>query len=160
MPLSLSIQSRIQYQHQTIKELIEYHSEDQLRVRIVPGKWSAFENIAHLVRYQLVFQDRIENIVNNNNPTFDRYVAEADPGFPTYTENTLPQLMESLNSTRNQIYKNLTTLPDRALERTGVHPKFGKLSLVQWSEFFLLHEAHHLFTLFKLLNDQEKADTD
>jgi hypothetical protein len=160
MPLSLSIQSRIQYQHRTIEELIEYYSEDQLRVRVIPGKWSAFENIAHLVRYQLIFQDRIERIVNSNNPTFDRYVAENDTGFLEYTGNTVSRLMESLNTTRNQIHKTLTTLPDSDFERTGVHPKFGRLSLVQWSEFFLLHEAHHLFTLFKLLNDQEKAGTD
>ena len=39
----------------------------------------------------------------------------------------------------------------------GHHPKYGALTLVEWTEFFLLHEAHHLFTLFKLLNEDDEG---
>ncbi|MGZ5133561.1 MAG: DinB family protein [Flavitalea sp.] len=156
MPLSLSIQSRLQYQHYTIEEMIKDHTEDQLRTRTIPGKWSPFENIAHLVRYQVIFKERVDKIVTTGNPSFDRYVAETDPEFNPYLQHSLFQLLQSLGNTREEIFKTLTTFTDRELARIGEHPKFGPLSLVQWSEFFLLHEAHHLFTLFTLLYDQEK----
>jgi hypothetical protein len=39
--------------------------------------------------------------------------------------------------------------PDK-LDRTGIHPKYGKLNIIDWTEFFLLHEAHHLFAIFQL----------
>lgn len=159
MPLSLSIASRIQYQHNTIEELIKDYTEDQLRIRTIPGKWSPFENIAHLVRYQVIFKARVDKIVNTDNPSFERYLAENDPGFNPYLQHSLFQLLQSLGDTRKEIFKTLTTFTDIELARIGEHPKFGPLSLIQWSEFFLLHEAHHLFTLFKLLNDQEKVDT-
>ena len=159
MPLSLSIQSRLQHQHTTIMELIKDYPEEKVKVRSIPGKWSAFENIAHVVRYQVIFQERMNTILNTPNPSFDRYVAENDPGFDIIIQSSLAQLLESLQVMRHEIHKTLTSLPDKQLAKTGTHPKFGTLSLVQWSEFFLLHEAHHLFTLFKLLNDTETGDS-
>lgn len=47
------------------------------------------------------------------------------------------------------------TLSEKELDRTGVHKKYGDLNIVQWIEFFLLHEAHHLFTIFQLTNDTD-----
>jgi hypothetical protein len=150
MPLSPSLSSRLQFQHQTIAELIEGYSEQQLKIRTIPDKWSAFENIAHLVLYQLVFQERIVRIMVENDPSFDRYIAENDPSFEEYLQYPLKDLMELLYDTRKQIFQQLHDLSDKELLRTGHHPLFGALSLVQWTEFFLLHEAHHLFTVFKL----------
>jgi DinB superfamily len=37
--------------------------------------------------------------------------------------------------------------PDFA--RVGTHSRFGPLSLAAWIEFFLAHEAHHLYTIVK-----------
>jgi hypothetical protein len=30
--------------------------------------------------------------------------------------------------------------------RTGLHPTFGEMDVAGWLDFFLLHEAHHLYT--------------
>jgi hypothetical protein len=30
--------------------------------------------------------------------------------------------------------------------RTGLHPAFGEMDVAGWLDFFLLHEAHHLYT--------------
>ena len=30
--------------------------------------------------------------------------------------------------------------------RTGLHPTFGEMDVAGWLGFFLLHEAHHLYT--------------
>ena len=48
MPLSISLTDRLQHQHETILDLIEGFTEAQLKERVVPEKWSAFENIVHL----------------------------------------------------------------------------------------------------------------
>ena len=151
MPLSNSISARLEYQHQTIGELIQGHSEEELRIRVIPDKWSAFENIVHLVLYQLMFQQRIVRILIESNPLFRQYVAENDPAFNEYLRQPLEQLKENLYAARKQIYQQLHTIPDDQLLCTGQHPLYGTLSLTQWTEFFLLHEAHHLFTIFKLL---------
>lgn len=148
--MSPSITSRLQFQHQTIPEIIRGYTEEQLRIRVIPDKWSILENMAHLTRYQEVFLERIGIISTGSKPMFERYVAENDPGFEIFVQKSLSELSERLVTVRADIYKSLTGLTENQLSQVGVHPKFGALSIIQWTEFFLLHEAHHLFTMFKL----------
>ena len=157
MNLSSSIRTRLQYQHHTIEELIKGYDEEQLKLRTNPGKWSAFENIVHLVSYQDIFQQRIDKILTGTNPSFERYIAENDPEFERYLQQPLRQLLQTLHIVRKQFNDQLNNLSMNELLSIGHHPKYGALSLVQWTEFFLLHEAHHLFTMFKLLNDRESV---
>ena len=51
---------------------------------------------------------------------------------------------------REKIYNLIHHLPPDKLDRIGIHPKFGKLTISEWTEFFLLHEAHHLYAIFQL----------
>src|SRR5688572_28233039 len=151
MTFSPSLLSRVQFQHRTIEDLIKGYIEEQLRLRNSPDKWSVFENIVHLVVYQLTFQQRIHNILKGNGPMIARYVAENDPLFTEYLVKSLKQLLENLDENRTLIYQRLSLLDTPQLASFGLHPVYGNLTLVQWCEFFLLHEAHHLFTIFKLI---------
>jgi len=143
------MRTRLQYQHETIYTLIAGFTEEQLRQRSIPDKWSVFENIAHLAAYQPVFVNRIDRIKREQDPAFERYVAEEDPLFPACVDKRLEELFRILVTDRSTINRKLAGLDDAILRRTGLHPKFGLLTLEQWIEFFLLHEAHHLFTVFK-----------
>ena len=49
----------------------------------------------------------------------------------------------------------ITNLTPAELLKTGVHKKYGVLTITEWTEFFLLHEAHHIFTIFQLRHDIE-----
>jgi len=153
MTLSQSTKSRLQFQHETARELIEGYNEEQLKLRILPDKWSAFENLAHLVSYQPVLQQRIGSILVESNPSFERYVAENDPAFDASLQQPLEQLLLTLYSVRSQIWHQVQALSGDQLVRVALHSKYGELNIVQWIEFFLLHEAHHLFTMFKLLGE-------
>jgi hypothetical protein len=156
MPLSSSIAARLQLQHKTIRELAGGLSDSSLRYPEHPGKWSAFENIAHLAAYQPVFISRLERIGREPSPAFERYVAENDPMFPHYLERSPAELFENIDGDRARILSQLDTGGEALLGKTGVHPKFGLLTVTGWTEFFLLHEAHHLYTLFMLVCDLRK----
>ena len=84
MNLSQSIKSRLQFQHETVGELMHGYDHKQLKMRVIPDKWSVWENIAHLVSYQLIFQERIVRVLVEDNPLFERYMAENDPVFDEY----------------------------------------------------------------------------
>ena len=150
--LSPSQQTRLSHQHETIIELTKGMSEQQLRIRPDTGKWSVFENMAHLAAYQPAFIQRLKRIQKEDSPTFDRYVAEQDPHFEECCGMELHQLNEYLFTHRFLISNHLASLKELELRRIGVHRAFGPLTVPQWLEFFLLHEAHHLFTIFKLLH--------
>ncbi len=157
MSLSISIITRLQHQHETISELIDGFTEMQLKQRIDPAKWSAFENIVHLAAYQPVFAGRIERIEKEHNPSFDRYAAEKDPLFPVYLEKPLGELILVIAADRASLAGRFAGMGEETLVRSGLHPKFGLLNMTQWAEFFLLHEAHHLFTLFQLVQELRKT---
>jgi len=45
------------------------------------------------------------------------------------------------------------SLSEPDLARIGVHAALGPLALSEWLEFFLVHEAHHLYQIFKLVRE-------
>jgi uncharacterized damage-inducible protein DinB len=157
MSLSPSALSRLEFQHQTIRELIANIPEEALRRRSQPDKWSVFENIAHLAAYQSMFLQRLRRMQEEDSPGFNRYVAEQDPLFPLTLEKTLTQILTDIDEKRNILLAKLKGMDETALERTGSHPKHGRFSIIVWTEFFLLHEAHHLYTIFALVRDLHKS---
>jgi hypothetical protein len=150
MPLSSSLLNRLKNQHETLRELIKGMPEETLRRRINPDKWSAYENIAHLVAYQPAFLQRMQLIMQQENPVFVRYAADNDPVFHDCIQYSLAALLEDLDTRRFLINNHITGLSETALRKEGTHPVYGRFSIGQWTEFFLLHEAHHLFTIFML----------
>lgn len=141
----------MEFQHATIRELIEGLGEQQLRERADPSKWSIFENIVHLATYQPVFLQRLDRMQNEESPAFARYLADDDPQFAIDLQLPLASLLDDIDARRSDIRSKLQGMTEGELSRTGVHPLFGKLSILRWTEFFLLHEAHHLYTIFRLV---------
>ena len=150
MSLSESIVSRMQYQHLSIQTLTASFTEEQLKYRPIPEKWSAFENIAHLCAYQPIFLNRISLILNESNPLFEPYIAEKDPVFEQCLILSLPELISKTTEDRAAIKNKLGSLNVVELCRSAQHPKYGMLDIPHWAEFFLLHEAHHLWVVLKL----------
>ncbi len=155
MPSSLS--TRLQYQHQSLMDIIDDLSDEQIRRQVFSGKWSIFENIVHLQTYQHIFVARVKQILENNNPLFPRYTAESDLLFLDNCDKSSREIVHDLLTIRKEMAAEVLSFPATDLVKTGTHPAFGQLSLTQWLNFFLLHEAHHLFTIFKLAAELKKA---
>jgi uncharacterized damage-inducible protein DinB len=140
----------LHHQHESIHDLLKGSSEAQLAQRIQTDKWSVHEQIAHLVTYQPLFLQRLKTIVQEHNPLFNRYVADNDPNFLQSCQKPLSDLLNGLHKDRALIIDFLLSVPGETLGKTGRHPKYGLLTMREWTEFFLLHEAHHLFSIFML----------
>ncbi len=156
MQMPSSVSTRLQYQHKSLLDIIDGLSDEQIRRPVNPGKWSIFENIVHLQTYQHLSILRIRRILDEENPLFERYTAEADPAFLDNCEKSSREILQDLITTRKEMSAGLLTFTETDLVKTGQHPAFGTLNLIQWLNFFLLHEAHHLFTIFKLSAELKK----
>jgi DinB superfamily len=146
-----ALELRLSCQHESAMTVVLQLSDALLKQRPATDKWSIFENFAHLVRYQNIFIERVERILTQENPIFERYSAENDANFSKWLKFDKDKLLHILINDRYVLYNSFRELSDDDLDKTGVHPAFGKLDLADWHEFFLLHEAHHIFTMFKLL---------
>jgi uncharacterized damage-inducible protein DinB len=156
MQMPSSISTRLQYQHKSLIDIIDGLSDEQIRRAIIPGKWSIFENIVHLVTYQHVFITRMKQILENTQPVFDRYTAEADPQFHDNCAKSTREIMSDFITTRREMTAGILTFPETDFEKKGGHPLYGQMNMIQWLHFFLLHEAHHLFTIFKIAAELKK----
>ncbi len=155
MNLPLSIHQRLLYQHEAIMPIISGISKERMTYRPSPEKWNIHDNIVHLVKYQPVFIERIHLILTTETPQIGRYRAEDDPEFETWRSWNYDKLFEKLHHHREKIVELAESLTPAQLNRVGVHKKFGNLTIEKWIEFFLLHEAHHMFTIFQLANDAD-----
>jgi uncharacterized damage-inducible protein DinB len=126
-------------------------SADVLSEKPASGKWSAHEQLAHLARYHQIFLHRIERILAEQSPEFPRYRAEDDPEWKTWASMTTQQILARISSMRIKLMAQLHSLSEEDFARRGVHPKFGEMNLSLWLEFFLVHEAHHLYVVLQLV---------
>lgn len=150
MQLPSSLSTRLQYQHKSLVDLIDGLSEEQIRQQVNPGKWSVFENIVHLQTYQHEFISRVKKILEGDNPSFEKYTAESDPLFLDNCHKSFREIMQDYITMRKEIAGGIISFPETDYVKTGLHPVYGEMSLLQWINFFLLHEAHHFFTIFKM----------
>ncbi len=132
-----------------LAEALRGVSIDTLSVVKTPGKWSAHENLAHLARYHQIFLQRIDLMLAETAPAFPRYRAEEDTDWASWAGLPTQQVLVRLSSMRAKLMARLTALNEEDFQRTGVHPKFGEMSLSLWLEFFLVHEAHHLYLVLQ-----------
>ena len=158
MQLSSAISTRLHYQHKVLVEILDGLSDEQIRRQLNPGKWSIFENVVHLQTFQHKFIERVQQILKNEEPVFDRYTGEGDPLFLDNCHKSTREIMQDLLTTRKEMTAEIVSFKETDFDKRGTHIVYGKMNLHQWLNFFLLHEAHHLFTIFKLAAELKQAD--
>ena len=156
MPLPRPTLDRLKTQHEVVGILISGLSKSELKFRPIPEKWSVHENIAHLTCYQPRVVARTQKILDEDNPSFPAYIPEDDSEFPDFLARSIEELISHLNTMRMELVDLISNLTDEQLKQTGSHAKFGKMNVIEWTEFFLLHEAHHLHTIFRLTRSIKK----
>jgi hypothetical protein len=113
--------------------------------RPASGKWSTHENLAHLARIHEITLERIRRILSEGRPQLPRYTAEDDPEWPQWTAMRTEEVLRRLSMLRDDLIQLVTRLSPEQLSRVGVHGALGGMTIPEWIEFFLLHEAHHLY---------------
>jgi uncharacterized damage-inducible protein DinB len=132
-------------------------SPERLKWRPVSGKWSAHENLAHVARYHQIMLDRLTRLLEEDRPSFARYSADDDPEWPTWVSLTTEEVLRRLKALRGDLMRRVESLSERDLGRSAVHPAFGDMTTTAWLEFFLLHEAHHLYVAMTRIAEARKA---
>lgn len=145
--LNQSTAMRLMTQLETLPFVLGGATPEALQKRPTAGQWSAHENLAHLARHHEVFLERLQRILAEENPRLSRYRAEEDPDWPPWSALPTEAVLRRLQALRQTLIERVQGLSSDQLDRVGIHATFGALTLLQWLEFFLLHEAHHLYVI-------------
>jgi hypothetical protein len=148
MQLPEATQVRLETQLDCLAVILDGVSPEALNRK--SDKWSAMQNLAHLARYHEVFLERLERIRTQDGALLRRYSAETDSAWPDWSDLPPETVRSRLQVLRPRLVAEIRELPDEFVSRKAVHTYFGEMHVVQWVEFFLLHEAYHLYKVFQL----------
>jgi DinB superfamily len=155
--LSQSTLLRLETQPEVIPLLLSGATPAAIMARPASGQWSAHENLAHLARHQTVFLERLRRILGESAPQLGRYRAEEDSAWPEWSCLSTEEVLSRHKAGRAEFIRLGKGLSPTDASRVGIHPLFGDMSLALWVEFFLLHEAHHLYVVMTRLGQVKRS---
>jgi uncharacterized damage-inducible protein DinB len=155
--LPKSARLRLETQLDVVPLLLREAAAEALMARTASGEWSPHENLAHLARHHAIFLERIHRIIAEEAPKLARYRAEDDSSWSEWSSLSTDKIITRLNTLRAEIVQFIKGLSDEESDRVGIHPLLGEMDLTHWLEFFLLHEAHHLYKVMIRLGETRRA---
>ncbi len=120
--------------------------------------WSVFDVVGHLIHGEKTdWMVRIEIILtegaNKEFKPFDRFAQ-----FEESKGKTLEQLLNEFKQVRELNIKRLEDLKltDKDYNKTGIHPKFGPVSLSQLISAWTVHDLDHIAQISRVMAKQFK----
>ena len=116
-----------------------------------PNGWSVLFIACHLRDYELVWRERVELMLAEENPTFANFDHEALIEERAYAAQDLRAVLAELAAQRADLVARLEGLDDGQWLRCGVHPSQGPGSLLDVAVNAGLHDLDHLEQLARCL---------
>ena len=121
--------------------------------------WSAYDVVGHLIHGELTdWIPRMEIILAaNTDRSFQPYDRFAQ--FEKSKGKNLHQLLDEFTALRQENMKVLKSkqLTEEDLQRTGVHPAFGEVTLAQLLATWTVHDLNHIAQISRVMATQYKA---
>jgi hypothetical protein len=144
----------------TLHALLDGLSPEWTESNEGPDTWSVYDIIGHLihgeqtdwiVRAELILSDTADKTFQ----PFDRFAQ-----FSVSDRKMLPELLYEFTFLRK---KNLATLrsfdlTEENLEKRGVHPAFGEVTLAQLLATWTVHDLNHLSQIARVMAKQYKIE--
>ena len=142
-----------------LNAMLQHISADWTSNNEGPETWSVYDIIGHLIHgEQTDWMPRTEIILSESEDKafvpFDRFAQ-----FENSKGKTLQQLLDKFATLRKQgieqlLSKNIT---DSDLEKTGIHPAFGAVTLSQLLAAWTVHDLNHIAQISRVMAKQYKG---
>ena len=132
-------------------------SETQLRYRPNAGAWSLKEVCGHLRDFAEIDHRRLYMMMTQENPLLPGYDQEDLAREHSHQESDISTIVAELRSWRLKTVELLTELVDANWARQGRHEEFGRMSIRQFVERWVRHDAMHLEHIRSLKEEAPEA---
>lgn len=140
---------KLREQASTIARLSSGLDEAALSYRVVEGKWSLIELVCHLWRVQRVFECRVIQMLESDNPQVEPYDPDQDPEFERLLAIGPARVKEGFAEEREKLLSKLEALDAAAWHRPGRHREYLHYNVHFQIEYMVHHEAHHIYQMFQ-----------
>lgn len=122
--------------------------------------WSAFDIIGHFIHGEKTdWIPRMHIILNDNAEKrftpFDRFAQFTDS-----SGKSLEELLHEFKTLRVQNIAQLNSIEftDELLNKTGIHPTFGSVTLKQLLAAWVVHDLTHIYQISRVMAKQYEAE--
>ena len=136
----------------TLRALLGDLSDEWLHGSEAADAWSPYQVVGHMLHIEETdWIDRTRVILEHGTSReFDPVDREA--GFARFADWTLSDLLDRFGAVRHENLTHLETLIDPGdLERRGVHPAFGEVTLEQLLATWTVHDLNHVNQIVKTM---------
>jgi DNA polymerase I-like protein with 3'-5' exonuclease and polymerase domains len=144
-----------------IEDLLKGLSREWIMNNEGKDTWSPYDIVGHLIHGEKTdWIVRMEIIMSDNKDKsfqpFDRFAQ-----FEQSKGKTLQQLMDEFKELRKQNIASLNSkkINDSMLNKTGIHPEFGTVTLSQLLSTWVVHDLSHIAQIARVMAKQYKAET-
>ena len=138
-----------------LRAMLSDLSEDWLSGREEPEAWSPYQVVGHLTHIEEVdWIDRTRVILEHGTDRPFKPV-DREAGFARFKGWELGDLLDRFASLRSSNLQALDSLVEvRDLDRRGVHPDFGEVTLGELLATWVVHDLNHLGQIVKTMSKQ------
>jgi uncharacterized damage-inducible protein DinB len=143
-----------------IEVLLKNLSEDWTMNNEGPNTWSAFDVLGHLIHGEKTdWIPRMEIILSNReDKTFNPFDMKAH--FKASDGKSLQQLLDEFKSLRSKNIDQLQSkkLTESDLNKKGIHPEFGEVTLREMLSTWVVHDLNHIAQISRVMGKQYESE--
>lgn len=140
--------------------LLRDHSDEWTKNNEGPGTWSPFDIVGHLIHGEKTdWIQRMEIILSDQlDKTFEPFDMHAH--FRESEGKSLQELLDEFKSLRRQNIQNLKSkkLTNSDLDKEGIHPEFGKVTLKEMLSTWVVHDLNHIVQISRVIAKQYQRE--
>ena len=135
-----------------LKQQLHGHGDAALRHQPA-GEWSSIENVGHLIDIEATWLGRIRQMLSAENPTLQAIDPDALVRQGRYQQKQADGLLHTFTDMRAETAEFLRGLKPPHLERHGIHPARGDITVADAVGIMANHDQLHSAQIAKTLDD-------
>lgn len=139
-----------------VSRSIEGLSEEDLRARPLPGKWTACEIVHHLADSEMTSAVRLRKLLTEEKPQIQGYDQEAFAKRLRYNERDLAPALEAFRAARSTTAQLLETMTEEDWAREGTHTESGRYTAEDWLRIYAAHAHNHAAQIRRLRKEMKR----
>lgn len=161
--MNFSLEKSIQLLEQTpatLNQMLRNLSPDWIKANEGPGTWNAYDIIGHYIHGEKTdWIPRMEIILSDNADKrfapFDRFAQQNDSKGKSLTE-----LLDEFAVLRKKNLEILRSknIAEKDLDKKGIHPAFGEVTLAQLLSTWVVHDLNHIAQISRVMAKHYKED--
>ncbi|MDB5200434.1 MAG: DinB family protein [Chitinophagaceae bacterium] len=140
-----------------LEDLLSGHTDEWIMNNEGEDTWSPYDIVGHLIHGEHTdWMGRLDSILNKEDKRFVPF--DRDAVFKESDRKSLQQLLSEFKELRKKNLQKLSglNLTDDDLNKTGIHPEFGEVTLKQLLSTWTVHDLTHIAQITRVMANQYK----